>query len=278
MRTYSRWAKASTICLDCSKWPRRPSCFSWCKHDAALLPQLSNCPPSFALFFLYFPNDHKFLPDPSSPPSASTGSRISGTSPRIAPDWANAGRAFRYTACYTAAVIALSLLVWSWSGGDSLSRLSLAWTGLLALVALVASMIQFIPQILRTWKLKVPSNHRNRPTFDNFLDGRSPQHPRHGNAGSRILSLLLHDRPEPRHQFYLLDHLLCWRLSAERAPLHLSLLPIRGRGRVCPDPSPRGGRGGAAGGGGSGQPCCRRHLLTPRPHCHLGSARQGPVS
>lgn len=114
----------------------------------------SNCPSSFALFFLYFPNDHKFLPDPSSP--SSMGSRATDASlPRIAPDWANAGRAFRYTACYTAAVIALSLFVWSWSGGDSTSRLTLAWTGLLALVALVASMIQFIPQILRTWKLKV---------------------------------------------------------------------------------------------------------------------------
>lgn len=104
----------------------------------------------FLLFFIYFPQERKFSIDPlASPCEGQEEMRIE----RITPDWANARKAFRYTACYSTIAIILSLLVCSW--GSNSSRLTLAWTGLLALVALVASMIQFIPQILRTWKLKV---------------------------------------------------------------------------------------------------------------------------
>lgn len=99
------------------------------------------------------------------------------------------------------------------------------WAGALALLSLASSTTQFIPQIKKTWKLKVSTaTCLSSPNL--LLDGRSPQHPRYDASDARIISILLYNRNEPRYQYHHLDFIFRRRLSSGSAAHTMSLLSM----------------------------------------------------
>lgn len=68
-------------------------------------------------------------------------------------DWRNSLRALKLMTVFLLAVVLISLIIVGGHGVPSVE--ATVWSAILALVALVASSVQFIPQIIRTWKLKV---------------------------------------------------------------------------------------------------------------------------
>lgn len=65
----------------------------------------------------------------------------------------NSIKSLRMVISYAIIVCVLSIVIGALIGVPS--SVAYFWTTVLALVALVSSLIQFIPQIMRTWKLKV---------------------------------------------------------------------------------------------------------------------------
>jgi hypothetical protein len=95
---------------------------------------------SFALFYIYFPETYK----------------QSGTddNPRPSNEWKTSVKALKIVIVYTLLICVISVLVVLAFNVPSL--VVTTWTAILAFIALISSLIQFIPQIMRTWKLKVP--------------------------------------------------------------------------------------------------------------------------
>lgn len=93
----------------------------------------------FMLFYLYFPENHKTV----------------GTEEarRHSKDWKDSLKALKITIIYSFTIFLASLSLVLCYGVPSTAAMT--WTAILAFVAVVASLIQFIPQIMRTWKLKV---------------------------------------------------------------------------------------------------------------------------
>lgn len=65
-------------------------------------------------------------------------------------EWLEARKLLKIITCYilTCFIITAFLYLWKTSMLD-------AWAGFIALIATASSCMQFIPQILKTWKLKV---------------------------------------------------------------------------------------------------------------------------
>jgi hypothetical protein len=96
----------------------------------------------FALFYRYYPRHRQYEVDDPHRPTR---------------DWRHSCRVLQLLYIYLVASVTLSLfIIITW---DVPSFVATGWSALLALIALIASSIQFIPQIIRTWKLKVCSQN-----------------------------------------------------------------------------------------------------------------------
>ncbi len=107
-----------------------------------------------ALFYVYFPDGKKTIS------SAEDEGRISK-------DWRNSLYSLKviFTFMVFTSVISATIIV---QFGVP-SRAATAWTAALALVSIIGSIIQFIPQIMRTWRHKVAPAFQARPCLSLHL-------------------------------------------------------------------------------------------------------------
>lgn len=92
------------------------------------------------MFYIYFPSDKKYF-------------ELENHDLRKTKDWKHSLRALKITFFYLLILTLIS--TWVISTGSSSPMATAIWTTLLAFIALIASSVQFIPQILRTFQLKV---------------------------------------------------------------------------------------------------------------------------
>lgn len=97
----------------------------------------------FALFYMYYPDEKRYL------------RRDQEDEEMVRPtqDWRDSLRIMKIVIIYSTFITFVSILISTAFGVPS--GWATIWTALLAVIALVSSLIQFLPQILRTWKLKV---------------------------------------------------------------------------------------------------------------------------
>lgn len=101
----------------------------------------------FFLFYKYFPAEKKFV----SQVDSNADSPADG--PRMSRDWRNSLRVLRIMAVFILIIVTISLAIIGTRGVPSME--ATIWSAILALIALISSSVQFIPQIIRTWKLQV---------------------------------------------------------------------------------------------------------------------------